>query len=209
MRRALACMAAAVALTGCGTAAHTHPRAAAGADPLMVGNETTTFTHEQGTTAKQINAIQSTALHTGTVETLEYRSNGVANTGVTSVVEGLYEDTGANLPKAEPLCEGTFSGAPAINTWIKVTGLSCKVTSGQKYWLALTPQGAEAHWNFSTEAGTGEPLALAEGIEHTTLKAVTWSAEKVFKSGPIGFAAQGSEEFPTVPSGPRKLVMMP
>lgn len=178
-------------------------------DPLLAGNETTTFTHAESTTPKLLNAIQVTAAKTGTVETLEYRTNGTANTGVTSLLEGLYADNGSNLPEAEPLCEGTFTGTPAINTWIKVTGLSCKVTSGQKYWLAWSPQGAEIHFNYNSETGAGENLALAEGIEHTNLKAVTWSAEKVFKSGPVGFAAQGTEEFPSVYSAARKLVMMP
>lgn len=162
-------------------------------DPLLAGNETTTFTHAEQTTAKHIQAIQVTAAKTGTVQTLEFRTNGTVNTGVTSLVAGLAKDN-TELPEGEPVCEGTFSGTPAINSWISIAGLSCKVTAGQKYWLEWSPQGAEVHYNFSTEAGTGEFLAEALGVEHTNLKATAWEAAKRFKSGPVGFAAQGIEE---------------
>jgi hypothetical protein len=58
-----------------------------------------------------------TTTATGTVDTLEFRTNGIANAGVTSVVLGIYADNGRTpTTTSAAIGQGTASGQPAIRS---------------------------------------------------------------------------------------------
>ncbi len=86
-------------------------------------------------------AFQYTASTSGTLTRLYVFIDG-SNTA-TSVIVGLYVDTGGNNPGGL-LTQGTIT-APVKNAWNSVVVPSAGVTAGAKYWLAvLTPVGGGA-----------------------------------------------------------------
>jgi hypothetical protein len=134
-------------------------------------------------------AFQFTAKSTGTVEELQFRTNGTANTGLTGVVLAVFADS-AGKP-GEVLGAGTASGEPATNTWIKATGLSASLVSGTKYWLVALPlgtSGKKLHFNAATgSGGTGNLESIAGGLTQATAE----SAWETYNQGPVGFQAIG------------------
>lgn len=151
---------------------------------LLVGDASTTYATAFSTPAGDAAAYQFTAGTTGTIDTLEVRSSGTANTGVTSVILGVYTDSGANLPLAL-LGSGTVAGLPAINSWITATGLNVAVTAGTIYWLAVLPIGNAFHQNSAVSTGgTNVRWDLSGGL--TALRA-TWADSGGGAEGPSGF----------------------
>lgn len=159
------------------------------AEILLVGDATTTYTTSDQTGVGRVETFQFTAAHTGTVEKLLLRTNGTANTGISSVVLGVMAEN-AGKPGAV-LGQATFTGLPGTNVWVEVTGLSISVVSGTKYWLAMLPLGTGGsflHFNVSKSAG-GNLETIATGL--TKIEAETeWAT---FNEGPIGFQGLGTE----------------
>ncbi len=164
----------------------------------LVGDPSTTYSVADQTSVGREETFQFTATYTGKIEELKFRTNGTANTGVSSVVLGVFADSSGK--PGEVLGQATVSGEPATNSWIKATGLSINVTSGTKYWLALLPlgtSGKQLHYNAAVSSGgAGNVESVAGGL--TSLKAE--EAWETFNQGPAGFEAIGSSSLPSAPS---------
>lgn len=160
---------------------------------LLLGDATTTYATADQTSVGREEGFQFVAKKTGVIEELQFRTNGTANTGITSLILGIAADS-AGKPGAI-LGQGTAAGEPAASTWIKVTGLSINVTAGTTYWLISLPQGTagkQVHYNAANAAG-GNVESKASGL--TKIEPETeW---ETFNEGPIGFQALGTEA-PTV-----------
>jgi len=164
----------------------------------LVGDPSTTYSVGDQTAVGREETFQFTATYTGKIEELKFRTNGTANTGVSSVVLGVFAESSGK--PGEVLGQATASGEPATNSWVKATGLSINVTSGTKYWLAALPLGTSGqllHYNVAVgSGGTGNLESTATGL--TSLKAEeSWAT---FNQGPIGFQAIGSSSLPSGPS---------
>jgi len=138
-------------------------------------------------------SFQFTAKSSGTVQELQLRTNGSANTGITGLDLGIFADNagkpGEVLGRATPV-----SGQPGTNSWIKAGGLSVPVVSGTKYWLMLLPLGESSkllHYNVAAafNAGTGNLESVAGGLTALTAEP-SW---ETYNQGPVGFQALGSE----------------
>jgi len=163
---------------------------------LLVGNESAALTNEDQTKVGFIEAFRFVASSSGTIEELQFRTNNKANTGVTSLVLGVYTD--AEGKPGTVLGQGTATGEETgiikKEAWIKVTGLAIKLTSGTPYWLAELPLGTAGkllHFNCAKE-GVGDLQSTAGGF--AKLEAV--SELTAFNEGPVGFAAFGKVEAP-------------
>jgi hypothetical protein len=157
---------------------------------LVIGDATATYSVADQTSVGREETFQFTAKATGKIEELELRTNGTANTGVSSVVLGVFAEKSGK--PGEVLGQATAPGEPATNSWVKATGLSINVTSGTKYWLALLPlgtSGKQLHYNASVASGgTGNVESVAGGL--TSLKAE--EAWETFSQGPVGFQGIGA-----------------
>lgn len=156
----------------------------------LVGDPSTTYSVADQTAVGREETFQFTAAYTGKIEELKFRTNGTANTGVSSVALGVFADSSGKPGKV--LGQATVSGEPATNSWVKATGLSISVTSGTKYWLAVLPlgtSGKQLHFNASVgSGGTGNVESVAGGL--TSLEAeVAW---ETYNQGPVGFQAIGA-----------------
>jgi hypothetical protein len=156
---------------------------------LLAGDATATYGVGDQTTAGREEAFQFAAKSTGTVEELQFRTNGTANTGVTGLALGVFADS-AGKPGAV-LGQATVSGTPAVSSWIKATGLSVGVTTGTKYWLVALPMGSgKLHFNAAASSGG------AGNVESTTGGLSTLTAEsswETYNQGPVGFQALGPQ----------------
>jgi hypothetical protein len=156
---------------------------------LLAGDSTATYSVGDQTTAGREEAFQFTAKSTGTVEELQFRTNGVANTGLTGLAMGIFADN-AGKP-GEVLGTATATGEPATSSWIKATGLSTAVVSGTKYWLVVLPLGASStklHFNAAVlGGGTGNVESTAGGLG-SLLAESSW---ETYNQGPVGFQALG------------------
>lgn len=160
---------------------------------LLVGNSSTSFAIADSTAAGKIEAFQFTSTAAGTIEELEFRTGSTANTGITSLILGVYADSSGT--PGSILGQKTFSGVPGTNTWIKITGLSVTVVKSTAYWLAVLPIGAAIHYNTSVSSGgTGDKESSS--ASNTSLIATTWGSN--FADGPIGFQALGTLAFSSV-----------
>ncbi len=164
---------------------------AAVSNVLLIGDESTAYAVADSTTNSRTEFFQFTALQTGIVEELEFRTNGTANTEVTSLVMGICSDSGG-LPSAA-LGQGTAAGEPATSSWIKVTGLSIPITAATVYWLAVLPIGVAAKklsFNAATAlgAGTGNVETKASGFTKIETDGTGYD---VFNQGPCGFQGRG------------------
>ncbi len=157
---------------------------------LLAGDATSSYAVSDQTTAGREESFQFTAKASGTVEELQFRTNGTANTGVTGLALGVFTEN-AGKP-GSVLGAATASGEPATNSWIKVSGLSIPVVSGTKYWLVALPLGpssAKLHYNAAVAlGGTGNLESVTGGL--TTLSAQ--SSWDTYNQGPVGFQALGS-----------------
>jgi len=157
---------------------------------LLAGDATSSYAVSDQTTAGREESFQFTAKASGTVEELQFRTNGTANTGVTGLALGIFTEN-AGKP-GEVLGAATASGEPATNSWIKVSGLSTALVSGTKYWLVALPLGpssAKLHYNAAVAlGGTGNLESVTGGL--TTLSAQ--SSWATYNQGPVGFQALGS-----------------
>jgi hypothetical protein len=155
---------------------------------LILGNSETTFTSEHATTAGTPRAFQFTAQKSASVEEIQFRTNGNANTGVTSVKLGIFKE-GSAAPGVF-LGEGTFTGTPTINEWIKISGLSISIISGNVYWLAVLSIGGALH--YSNHGAGGSTIWEGGPGSQSKLETSTsgWSASSA--EGPLGFYALGT-----------------
>jgi len=165
--------------------------AAAGSKGLLVGDATTSYSVADVTTAGREEAFQFTAKSTGTVEELQFRTSGTANTGLTGVILGVFAESSGK--PGTVIGQATASGEPAINSWIKATGVSAAVVSGTKYWLVVLPLGsssAKLHYNVQAaeSAGTGNVESSATGLSALTAE----SSWVTYNQGSVGFQAIGT-----------------
>jgi hypothetical protein len=158
-----------------------------GGKVLLAGDATSTYSVSDQTTAGREEAFQFTAKSTGTVEELQFRTNGTANTGLTGLVLAVFADS-SGKPGAV-LGSGSVSGTPGTSSWIRVTGLSVAVTSGTKYWLVALPKGSgKLHYGVAVSSGgTGNVESKAGGLGAATAE----SEWETYNQGPVGFQALG------------------
>src|SRR6202035_4279058 len=152
---------------------------------LAAGDATSTYSVGDQTGVGHEEAFQFTAKSTGTVEELEFRTNGGADTGLTGVSLGVFADN-AGKP-GEVLGRATVSGQPATNSWIKATGLSTAVVSGTKYWLVALPLGGGSDYlrynvAAAVSAGTGNVESTTGGLTALTAES-SWGT---YNQGPLG-----------------------
>src|SRR5262249_28603528 len=157
---------------------------------LLAGDATSTYTVGDQTAAGHEESFQFTAKSSGTVEELQFRTNGASNAGITGLSLGIFAEN-AGTP-GEQLGGATASGEPPPNSWIKVSGVSIPVVAGTKYWLVALPLGSgeSLHYNVAATvgAGAGNLESLAGGLTALTAEA-SWEA---YNQGPVGFQALGS-----------------
>ncbi len=156
---------------------------------LLAGDATSTYSVGDQTTAGREEAFQFTATTTGTVEEMQFRTNALANTGVTGVVLGVFAESGGK--PGEVLGQATVVGEPAASSWVKAAGLSAPVVSGTKYWLVLLALGEgskKLHYNVAVAAGgAGNVESKAGGLSSLTAE----SSWEPYNQGPVGFQALG------------------
>src|SRR5262249_34741017 len=156
---------------------------------LLAGDATSTYTAGDQTAAGHEEGFQFTAKSSGTVEELQFRTNGASNAGITGLSLGIFAEN-AGTP-GEQLGGATASGEPPPNSWIKVSGVSIPVVAGTKYWLVALPLGSgqSLHYNVAATvgAGAGNLESLAGGLTALTAEA-SWEA---YNQGPVGFQALG------------------
>ncbi len=164
--------------------------ASTGKGLLLAGDATSSYAVGDQTTAGREEAFQFTAKSSGTVEELQFRTNGTANTGLTGLVLGIFADS-AGKP-GEVLGSATVTGEPATNAWIKASGLSTSLLAGTKYWLVALPLGpssAKLHYNAAVSSGgAGNVESKTTGLTAMSAQS-TW---ETFNQGPVGFQAIGS-----------------
>jgi hypothetical protein len=100
--------------------------------------------------AGEVDAVQFTATASGTATAINLGTNATANTGVTSVIFGVYSDN-AGVPGTR-LATATVTGEPGTNATI-VAPINLSITSGTTYWVAWLPIGGTLHWFANTGAG--------------------------------------------------------
>jgi hypothetical protein len=164
---------------------------------LLIGNAGTGETIPDQTPVGHEEAFQFTAASTGVVEELQFRTDGIPNTGVSGVALGIFAE-GAGEPAAL-LGSASAPGSPPTEAWIRARGLSTQLVKGTRYWLAVLPTGApgaQLHYAASTETGggTGDLESNAGGL--TAL--VPESAWTKYNQGPVAFQALGEPASVTI-----------
>lgn len=155
-------------------------------EALLLGNSSTSFATVDSTAAGKIEAFEYVAKESGIVEELQFRTGTTANTGVTSLILGIY--TNSSGSPGAVLGQKTFSGTPGTSSWIKVTGLSIPIVAGTIYWMAQLAIGGTIHYNVSGSGGTGDKESSSSS--NTSLITTTWGTN--FADGPVGFQALGT-----------------
>ena len=165
---------------------------AASPSNLLVGDATANYPVAEETPAGKEEAFEFTAKSTGTVEELQFRTNGTANPGITAVDLGIYAEVvseGIGIP-GKLLGMAKASGEPATNSWIKATGLSVPVVSGTKYFLVALPLGSsELHFNTAVASGGVISGDTREGSLTELKEFPTVGMWEGFFQGPVGFQA--------------------
>jgi Bacterial Ig domain len=179
------------------------PPAEAPPGALLLGDATATYPVAEGTPAGHEEAFEFIAKSTGTVEELQFHTNGTANTGITGVDLGIFAEGG--VPPGKVLGQAKASGEPAPNSWIKATGLSVPVVKGTKYWLVALPLGSnELHFNTAVASGgviSGE--ALPGALLSELKEEVNW---KAFNQGPVGFQALAARPGVSIEGAPASML---
>ena len=170
---------------------------------LLLGDPTATYSVAEGTPAGHEEAFQFIAKSTGTVEELQFQTNGTANTGITGVDLGIFAE-GAGKP-GKVLGQARASGEPAISSWIKATGVSVPVVAGTKYWLVALPLGSnELHFN--TAVGSGGVVS-GEALPGALLSELTEEGNwKAFDQGPVGFQALAARPGLSIEGAPSSMI---
>ncbi len=155
---------------------------------LLLGNSETSFATAEATAAKVATAFAFTGAETGLLEELRFRTNGTANTGVTSVRLGVFSDEGGT--PGNVIQEGVVSGAPGTNSWIIVAGLTIPILKNATYWLAVLSLGGPLHYNVHGSGGSG--AWRRTNNEHENLYEFSESHwVEVTTEGPLGFQGLG------------------
>ena len=164
---------------------------------LLAGDGTATYSVGDQTTTGREEAFQFTAKASGTVEELQFRTNGTANTGVTGVSLGVFADN-AGKPGAV-LGQAKVSGEPSVSSWVKATGVAISLVSGTKYWLVALPAGS-GRLHFNAAAGVGAGTGNVESTAGALTTLTAQSSWESYNQGPIGFQALGTTGAPPPPS---------
>lgn len=156
---------------------------------LVLGNSSTSLGVADQTSSGRQEAYKFTAATTDVVDELWFRTNAVANPGITSLVLGIFTDA-AGSPGV-PLGEVAVPGEPQINSWIIGRGVAIPLVAGTEYWLAWIPIGVlgkQFHYNAAAAegAGTGNVESKASAGSFSKLTATEW---EVFNQGPVGMQA--------------------
>jgi hypothetical protein len=93
--------------------------------------------------AGEVDAVMFTATASGTATQINLGLSGTANTGVTSVIMGIYANN-AGVPGTR-LATATVTGEPAPSTTL-VAPINLSITAGTSYWVAWLPIGGTLHW---------------------------------------------------------------
>ena len=161
---------------------------------LLAGDATASYSVGDLTSVGREEAFQFTAKSSGTVEELQFRTGATADTGVTGVILGVLGESGGK--PGEVLGAVKVSGEPAINSWIKATGLSVPVVGGSNYWLVVLPlgtSGKKLYFNAAAvSGGTGNLESVTGGLGAMSAQ----SAWEAYNQGPVGFQAIGSNTAP-------------
>jgi hypothetical protein len=156
---------------------------------LLAGSSSTYSVGDQTSVGRE-EGFQFAAKSSGTVEELEFRTDGTADTGLTGVILGVLAES-AGKP-GEVLGAIKVSGEPAINSWIKAPGLSVPVVGGTNYWLVVLPLGASGKKLYydagAVSGGTGNLESVTGGLGAMTAEG-SWEA---YNQGPVGFQAIGA-----------------
>lgn len=158
-----------------------------GPEGLVLAGETTIGATPDTISAGVAEAFQFTASRSGTSGAPGVRTGTTVNTGVTSVVLGVYSDV-SNVP-GTLLGEVTIFGTPGISQWIYASGLSASLTSGAKYWLAALPIGGTLHVLLKTGGATPDK----ESQTGLTKLPTSFKVEGSFTDGPASIAVWGAE----------------
>ncbi len=133
---------------------------------------------------------------TGIIKGITVQTNSVANTGMTSLTLGIYEDV-AGKPGAI-LGEATFSGEPKTNSKIRVEGLSIPVTSGTQYWFGFVNLGGQFHFNKGGTKAENQ-YWFRNGLTEAKLPAFTgeptWKTESQAQGAFEGYGVTLSTKF--------------
>ena len=97
-------------------------RACGRREVLLAGDGTATYGVADQTGGGHEESFQFTAKVEGTVQELQFRTNGTANTGVTGLDLGIFADS-AGKPGEVLGRAATVSGQPGTSSWIKATRL--------------------------------------------------------------------------------------
>ena len=179
----------------------------------MMGNESTALTNEVFANAEKAYTAKFPANFSGYPETFYIRTNGVANTGVTKVLVGIFhEESGEGNQPSYLLWIGEYVGTPPINTWIscpvntKGPLLSGGVEVGEalsfiesvhNFWLAVVAIGGKLH--FSTSVATGGTTVRQAKKTVTKWESsgvggeISYEWEAVKAIGPVPFYVVGLE----------------
>jgi hypothetical protein len=157
---------------------------------LLVGDASSSYGVGDQTSVGREEAFQFTAKSSGTVEELQFRTDGTADTGLTGVILGVLAESSGK--PGELLGAAKVSGEPAVGSWIKATGLSVPVVSGTNYWLVVLPLGVSGKKLYydaaAASGGTGNVESSVGGLSAMSAE----SSWETYNQGPIGFQAIGA-----------------
>lgn len=144
-------------------------------------------------TTGQPTGYPATANATGTIDTLFFFETTIADSAITGVEIGMFNDS-AGTPTTY-IGSGTFSGRPAANTWISVSGLSIPVVNGTTYWLVILPKTSFAGGQniFFNDGNSTAQIRWTNTTVYTSLAAadsVAWNAGS--SAGPLSIYGTGS-----------------
>lgn len=152
---------------------------------LLLGTTATSTSAAHEAVNGEIEGYQFEAQHNGTLEEVRMNPNRAqGGSPGTSLVVGIYADSGGNTPTGAPLGEATYNAA-VINGIMTASGLSVLLHKGTKYWLVFMPKGG----NILTNTGATTLHAFSTTTGHTKLESVTWTAPA--STGPATISGYG------------------
>ncbi len=164
---------------------------------IVIGSKSTAFSVPLAnkTSCGHMESFQFTGLETKAIHELLFRTNNIANPGVTGVILGVAEDNEYEPGKHRPgaiMGQATAAGEPAVESWIKVVVAPINIVAGTKYWLMMLPIGEAGkllHYNTGNE-GLGEQ----ESVKATYAKLEASTEWTVGNEGPVAFYGAAEAE---------------